>query len=318
MSRLDELRLMTKIARMYYEQGVRQQEITRRLNIHQSRVSRILKRARESNVVRISVAAPPGVYPELEDALESRFQLREAIVVDSEGGEDRIVRDLGTAAAYYLEMTMKPGMVVGISSWSRSLFAMVDALHPGEGAKGGRVVQILGGVGSAGSQFQATTLAQRLANTIGASPVLLQAPAVVGSSQAKAVLTSDSTFKDAARWFSRLDVALVGIGSMRPSGLLASSGNIFSEKELDQARKKGAVGDICFQFIDSGGALVESPLALRVIGISLAELKRSPTVVGIAGGSDKVKAMLAALRGKWISVLITDRGTAEQLLSKAQ
>ncbi len=48
MSRLDEMRLMAKVARMYYDQGIRQQEITERLNIHQSRVSRMLKRAREA------------------------------------------------------------------------------------------------------------------------------------------------------------------------------------------------------------------------------------------------------------------------------
>lgn len=313
MSRLDELRLMAKVARLYYEQGLRQQEITSRLNIHQSRVSRILKKARESNLVRISVTTPAGVYPELENALESRFQLREAVVVDSEGGEDRIVRDLGAAAAYYLEMTIKPGMNVGISSWSRSLFAMVDALHPGDGAKGGRVVQILGGVGNASAPFQAMTLAQRLASAIGASPVLLQAPAVVSSPEAKAILTSDPAFKDAARWFAKLDMSLVGIGSMNPSSILTSSGNIFSGAELEGVKKKGAVGDICFQFIDGEGKLIQSPLSDRVIGISLAELKRAATVVGIAGGSGKIEAILASLRGKWINVLITDRGTAEEL-----
>jgi len=108
MSRLDEIRLVAKVARMYYDQGIRQQEITARLNIHQSRVSRLLKRAREANIVRISVATPPGFFPELEDALESRFQLKEAIVIDSEGEEERVVRDLGAAAAYYVETTIRP------------------------------------------------------------------------------------------------------------------------------------------------------------------------------------------------------------------
>lgn len=317
MSRLDEMRLMAKIARMYYEQGMRQQQITERLNIHQSRVSRVLKRARETKLVRISVAAPSGIFPQLEDALESRFHLSDAIVVDSEGGEDRIVRDLGAAAAFYIETTIKPGIVIGISSWSRSLFAMVDALHPSENGKGGKVVQILGGVGAASAKYQATLLAQRLASLIGASPVLLQAPAVVGSTQAKSVLIKDHAFQEAAKWFTGIDVALVGIGSMRPSALLASSGNIFSDKEVEQVQKKGAVGDICFQFIDRNGRPIESPLAQRVIGIQLAELKRARRVVGIAGGKEKTQAILAALQGRWINVLITDRGTAERLLAFA-
>ena len=176
MSRLDEVRLMTKIARMYYIQSIRQQEITERLGIHQSTVSRLLKKARESNIVRISVAAPTGIFPELEDALQEKFGLHEAVVVDCPSEEVAMVRDLGAATAFFLETTLKPGMIVGISSWSRALFAMVEAMHPGDAARSGKVVQILGGVGSANTLYQATQLAQRLADLVGASPVLLQAP----------------------------------------------------------------------------------------------------------------------------------------------
>jgi Putative sugar-binding domain/Amidohydrolase len=153
-----------------------------------------------------------------------------------------------------------------------------------------------------------------LGGLIGASPVLLQAPGVVGSAEAKAVLVQDPAVKEAARLFAKLDLALVGIGSLDPSPLLASSGNIFSEGERRQLRRSGAVGDICFQFIDEKGKLLKSPLMDRVIGVDLVTLKASPRVVGIAGGLSKVRAILASLRGKWINVLITDRQTAERLV----
>jgi len=81
MARLDELRLISKVARMYYDQGIRQQEITERLNLHQSKVSRLLKRARETNVVRISVTTPAGFYFEMEDELQARFRIEEAWVI---------------------------------------------------------------------------------------------------------------------------------------------------------------------------------------------------------------------------------------------
>lgn len=317
MSRLDEIRLMAKVARMYYDQGIRQQEITERLNIHQSKISRMLKRAREANIVRISVTTPSGFFPELEDALESRFRLKEAIVIDSDGDEERIVRDLGAAAAFYVETTIKPEMILGISSWSRSLFSMVDTLHPSNAGAGGQVVQILGGVGNASKQYQAMLLAQRLAGLIGASPVLLQAPGVVGSPQAKAVLVKDPAVQQASKLFSKLDLALVGIGSLEPSALLANSGNIFSTEERKQLRRAGAVGDICFQFIDEHGRLVESPLMERVIGIDLVTLKSTPRVVGIAGGESKIPPIFASLKAKLLNVLITDRHTAERLISVA-
>ena len=122
MARNDEIRLMTKVARMYYAQSIRQKEITERLNIHQSTVSRLLKKAQKAGIVRISVTVPSGIHADLEEALESRFDLKEAIVVDSvNNNEDQIARDLGAAAAYFLELAIKPGEVIGISSWSAAL-----------------------------------------------------------------------------------------------------------------------------------------------------------------------------------------------------
>jgi len=315
MSRLNELRLMAKVARMYYVQGIRQQGITERLQIHQSTVSRMLKRARQANLVRISVISPPGIFADIEDQLTAQFALQDAVVVDCPAEEEPMVRDLGAATAYFLETSVKPGTTIGISSWSRSLFAMVDALHPGDYCRGGKVVQILGGVGNVGAQYHAMHLAQRLAGLIGASAVLLQAPAVVGSAEARRILARDASVREASALFDHLDLALVGIGSMEPSRLLASSGNVFSAEERADLSRQGAVGDICFRFFDAQGQPIKSPLMQRVIGIEPGPLKKVGRVVGVAGGHRKVQAILAALRGGWIDVLITDRRTAESLLS---
>jgi DNA-binding transcriptional regulator LsrR (DeoR family) len=59
--------------------------------------------------------------------------------------------------------------------------------------------------------------------------------------------------QQASKLFSKLDLALVGIGSLELSSLLASRGNIFSVEERRLLRRSGAVGDICFQFIDKEG-----------------------------------------------------------------
>jgi DNA-binding transcriptional regulator LsrR (DeoR family) len=315
MARVDELRLMAKVARMYYLQGLRQQGITDRLQIHQSTVSRLLKRAREANLVRISVNSPTGTFAEVEDRLIAQFQLKDAVVVDCPAEDAPLVRDLGAAMAFYVETAIKPGAIIGISSWSRSLFAMVDALHPGDYCRGGKVVQILGGVGQVGAEHHAIYLAQRLAALIAATPILLQAPAVVGSAEAQRVLARDPSVRAAAELFEHLDVALVGIGSMEPSRLLSSSGNIFSTAERGELSRQGAVGDICFRYFDAQGEPVKSSLMQRVIGIEPSSLRRARRVVGVAGGRRKVPAILAALRGRWIDVLITDRRAAEALLA---
>jgi DNA-binding transcriptional regulator LsrR (DeoR family) len=191
---------------------------------------------------------------------------------------------------------------------------MVDSMHSSDCARGGKVVQILGGFGIAGTQYQATHLAQRLAERIGATPALLQAPALVGTAEARRVLMRDSSVSAVADMFPKLNLALVGIGGMEPSRILVSSGNTFSAKEREALRQAGAVGDICFRFFDRSGKALRSPLNNRVVGIDLATLEHIDRVVGIAGGPDKRIAIHAALLARRVNVLITDFDTAKSFL----
>jgi DNA-binding transcriptional regulator LsrR (DeoR family) len=316
MARIDELRLMSKVARMYYEQGLRQTEIMNRLSMSQSTISRLLKRAEKAGIVRITVSVPSGVNPDLEEALQDKFGLREAIVVDSMDDDEQIVRDLGPAAAYYVETTLQPTDVVGLSSWSAALLAMVDSMQPNTRSPGAQVVQILGGVGNPGAEVHATNLTRRFANLVGGTATLLPAPGVVGSADARRVLMKDRYVEEALRLIDTVTLALVGIGSIEPSRMLAQSGNVFSPKELQTLSSQGAVGDICLRFFDRNGGPVATPLDSRVIGMDLEQLRRAQRVVGVAGGRRKTVAIRGALLGRLISVLITDRHTAKRLLAE--
>lgn len=317
MAQADKIRLMTKVARMYYSQGIRQTEITERLNVHQSTVSRLLKKAYESGIVRISVTVPSGVHSDLEEALETRFGLREAVVVDSiSNDESQILRDVGSAGASFMELAVRPGQIIGISSWSASLLEMTNAMHPAKTGNATRAVQILGGLGSPAAQTHATHLTQRLAYLIGGNAVLLPVPGVTSSVEARKVLLQENYVRAAMELFDHMDLVLVGIGAVEPSRFLASSGNVFSAQELSQLRKQGAVGDICLQFFDAAGSQVRTELAERVIGMSLSQIRRAKRVVALAGGRRKVEAIRGALEGRWIDVLITDCWTAKAVLDR--
>jgi DNA-binding transcriptional regulator LsrR (DeoR family) len=305
---------MAKVARMYHQQGMIQTEIMDRLNVHQSTISRLLKRAEKEGIVRTIVSVPSGTHPELEDALQSRYGLKDAVVVECVDDEDQILRDLGAASAFYVESTLKPDDVIGISSWSAALLAMVNAMQPSKRVSGTRVVQILGGVGNPGAEIHATNITRRLAALISAEITLLLAPGVVGSADARRILVRDPFVQEALSLFKSVTLALVGIGAVGPSSLLAASGNVFSSQELRKLSTKGAVGDICLRFFDEAGQPVVTPANDRVISIELEELRRVNRVVGIAGGKRKTAAIHGALAGRWINVLITDCATAQRLL----
>jgi DNA-binding transcriptional regulator LsrR (DeoR family) len=310
----DQLRLLTKVARMYHERGLRQPQIAAQLHISQPRVSRLLKQAVEMGIVRTMVVPPGGVYTDLEDAIEQRYGIDDVVIVDAAGDSDEdVIPALGAAAAVYLETTLTGGDRVGISSWSATLLATVEAMRPRPVRVADDVVQIIGGVGNAEAQVQATRITVRLAELTGATPVFLPAPGLVGSPSARDALAADDLIAGVMAAWSGLTMALVGVGSLEPSPLLRDSGNAIAEAEQASLRRLRAVGDICLRFFDEWGNHVTSPLDERVLGIPEAQLRDIPRRVAVAGGRRKFAAIRAALRGGWFNVLITDLATAQRL-----
>lgn len=316
MGRSDELRLITRVARMYYLDNQTQSIIARQLSLSQASVSRLLKRARDEQIVHVSVDVPRGTYPDLEDRLRERYDIDEAIVADCmEDREEQILSSIGDAAAHFLESTMRDGEVIGISSWSQTLLRMVDKIHPMKRVAAKKVVQTLGGMGNPSVEMHATQLTMRLSRLTQAEPILLPAPGVAASTASRLVLVSDPFVRSAMDEFRNITLALLGIGAVQPSEVLARSGNVFTREELDALTRMGAVGDISLRFFNIVGEPVAAPLDERVIGMSLDEIKKIPRVVALAGGERKTAAIRGALLGRFIDVLITDRFTAQKLLA---
>jgi DNA-binding transcriptional regulator LsrR (DeoR family) len=314
MQRFPDLRFITKAARLYYEERLTQTEIAGKLGISQVAVSRLLRRAEEYGIVRTTVISPPGAFAELEGLLEERFGLSQVVIAEAaRDAEEAVLNAIGSAAAQLLETTLKSGEVIGISSWSASLLSMVDQMHPVRKIQNCTVVQMLGGIGSPSAEKHANHLATRLARLVHGDARFLPAPGVVGSAGAAKILSQDPYVRETLEFFDRITLALVGIGSLEPSALVASSGNSFSAEELEIIQHNGAVGDICLRFYDANGREVKEPFGNRVIGIDLERLRRIRTTVGIAGGKRKFPAILAGLRGKWINTLVTDQYTADRL-----
>jgi DNA-binding transcriptional regulator LsrR (DeoR family) len=314
MGRVNELRLIARVAQMYHVEKRRQAEIADILRLSQATVSRMLKRAEEEDIVRTTVIPPPGTFADLETALRDRYGLTEAIVADcTEDRDGAIMARIGEAAAHFLEVTLMQGEVIGVSSWSQTILRMVDNIHPLKGAKARYVVQTLGGMGDPSVQTHATQLTTRLARLTGAEPRLLPVQGVASSREARLVMLADPFVRETMDLFSRISLAIIGIGAVEPSELLARSGNIFSPQELARLQEDGVAGEISLRFFDAEGRLVKTPLDDRVIGLSLEELGKADRVMALAGGQSKTAAIAGALKLGVIDVLVTDKFTAERL-----
>lgn len=275
------------------------------------KVARLLDDARAAGIVRIHVDMPTTVDQELGDQLASAFGLRRALVARSEpeflASTDAMVASL---AADYLMSTVSPLDVVGIS-WGASVARVIDEIDTLPAID---IVQLVGGVRSAGLDTNGTELVRRMSNVSGGTAFPLLAPLLVDSPSTATALRGDAAVSQALGQIDRVTVALVGIGSWDPprSSLIAE----LSSSDQDSLLAAGAVADICAVVIGSDGQPVESTISQRTLSISLAELSSIPTVVAVASGSDKIAAVGAILRSGLVDVFVTDSLLAAELLPK--
>lgn len=313
----DQLRLLTKIAVLYHEEGLAQSDISGRLNLSQARVSRCLKLAADLGIVRTSVVQPPGIYVGLEKALEEKYSLQEVVVADMVDDSSLGMR-LGSCAATYLETTIEVDDVVGISSWSTTLLQTVEAMRSRPRKVLSEVIQMIGGVGSPQAQIQATRLVSHLAELTSAKPFYMAAPGLVANHEIRQAFLADPAVASTAEAWGRVNTSLVGIGTFPASPLWQASGNALTGREEKALLDSGAVGEICLRYFDIDGAPMNSAIEERMISISSEAMLRIPRRIGVAGGMRKLAAIRGAINGGWVNVLITDSDVARQLLEPPQ
>jgi DNA-binding transcriptional regulator LsrR (DeoR family) len=315
---IDLRRLLVKIARLYYEEDLTQAEISIRLRMSRQKVQRILGQSREKGIVKFSIAPITGIFADLEKALEARFGLTEALVVEAADYDSQyaIAKEVGATAAEYLVRISRPGDKI-LMSWGNSLLGMVNALTstPRFDGSGMSVIQGLGGLGDLNHEIHATQLVRRAAGALSAEAVLLPAPAIAASPAARDAFYKDPYVEQVLNRGRAADLAFVGIGSCRAESIAVPEfRRVMTSATLRDLMQRGAVGSINLRYFDAYGKKVPSELDKAVIGLTLEELKKIPHVVGVAGGSAKLKPIRAALEAKLINVLVTDHITARELL----
>jgi DNA-binding transcriptional regulator LsrR (DeoR family) len=174
---------------------------------------------------------------------------------------------------------------------------------------------MMGGLAAVEDSLDTTGLAREVGRVLGGRTVRLLAPALIDSSSVRRRVQSTREVQQAMDFLARLDVAVVGIGAVSPHVPLVERG-YFSAEAMAKYRAQGARGEMLLQFFDGAGRPL-LPLNRRVVGMALQDLGRVPLVVaGVSGPPDKSEAVLAALRGHLMHVLITDFETARRILER--
>ncbi len=314
---IEQLRQMTRAARLHLIEGARQTEIAEKMGISQAGVSRLLRMAEEQGIIRSIVVPPEGLYPDLEEGLVSAYGLDAAYVVDVDPAEDGVSQILGAAAARCLNGEFDGGPVLGFTSWSTTLREMARLIEPRVKSQIRCVVETLGDLGSPMMQHEADVATLQMAQAFRAEAVFLRAPGVMGSAALRDAALADVHIQKALNLLNEVDIVFVGLGPADFHGPLEENDNFFTAEQLAEVRKLGAVGQLHQRFIDRDGKPVKTPLDDLVIGISLGQLRDAGRRIAVAGGASKHEALAAALAGEWIDVLVTDVDSANMLLARA-
>ena len=307
---------LVEAARLYYVDGRSQQEVARELGTSRPNVSRMLAAAVAQGIVEIRINDPAGRDRELEDALKTRFGLRDARVAQRADRAARPIADrVGSLSALYLQQSLREEMTVALS-WGRALQAMV--WNTAADHESAHLVQLVGGLSSVTNEISGQELVRELAGRLGADYRYLHAPAVLTTAEACAALLAEQSIAQALDRARRADMAFVGIGT--PSA--GSSAAILAALDLTPEDEKAfwaaaPVGDIAARYFDARGRAIRGAVHDRVLAVSLDDLSDIPTVAGIAWGRVKVPGVLGGLRGHLLDVLICDDTLARGLLADA-
>lgn len=299
---------------LYYAESRTQAEVASALGVSRASVANYLAEARRRGLVSISVAPDLLEQIRLSASVSNKFSLDGVFIaphdVDVENNPQALRHRLGIAGAQTLATRLTKDTLLGVA-WGRTMVEVAGAL-PMKDLRDMRVVQVSGSsLGDEASSPEACTLL--IAGRLGAKCHNFHAPAVVTTRELRDALLAEPTL---VRHFERLtacSIVVFGVGELTPESRWADGDNLI-RPSAEEYINNGGAGVLIGRFIDGNGRELEGPLSGRQIGMELDILRKVPTRLCIAGGAEKLPAIRATLAGGYVTHLVTDMKTAQDLV----
>ncbi len=302
------LLLTATVARRYYLEGASKSDIAGELGLSRFKVARLLERARATGLVRIELDSQGEIDLDRSVRLQAALGLRHCVVLQAAEDDDELLRrSLGRAAADLVVEVVEPGDVLGLS-WARSLLAMRGAL--GQIARCD-VVQLTGAL-SLPQQESPVELVRDVARQSHGTGHFYYAPMILPDAATAQVLRTQPDIARALRRFPDVTKAVVGIGAWAPG--LSTVADALTDEERRAVHDQGVRAELSGVQVDEAGAPVRTSLTDRLIGIGAEQLRAVPEVVAIAYGPRKAAAVRAAVRGGFVTSVVTHTAMADELL----
>ncbi len=257
---MEEVQTPVRVAWLYHREGLTQAEIASRLGLTRLRVNRLLAEARDSGLVRISIASPLASCVALERQLEKRFGLREALVVPTPADVDQTPGEIGRATAALLSRRVEadPTGVLGVG-WGSTLRQTIRHLTPGRHQEL-TIAAMMGGL-TYGIEINTFEIATGFASAWQAQCHYLAAPIYAGTPASRDTILAQDVFQSAFVRLRDTRLAVLSAGDLSLRSLLIRYGLPRDVSAAELARA-GAVGDL----LDSSSMRGDSLWTMRLTG----------------------------------------------------
>lgn len=294
--------LLTIVAWMYYVEGQTQEDIAGELGLSRVKVSRLLSEARKAGIVQIRITRSLPEHYALKKSLQKKYSLK--VVAVAEGRQS--LGQLGVEFFFRLVEEHNPRRI-GLG-WSTTVSTMARYMTRDVAPKCPKCfVHDL--AGSYIGQKNPYSISWLVAEAMEAYYVPLPVPVLVENVQ----ILKEPTIEKALEGASAVDIALVGIGCVGNQSMLLKTG-LVSPDTMEDLQARNALGEVLMRFFDKNGYPVKTPLDERIVAIHWEAIRKIPLFIVMAAGEEKIPLLQAALKGGWLSGLITDAYTAKRLL----
>ena len=307
-----------RIARYYYADGLSQDQIAGKEAVSRSQISRLIDRARELGMVKITLVPPSSLrVEELARELAEVLSLRSATVVPvrNNASDKEISLAIATRAADCLPSMLEDFDSVGLG-WGYTVYKTAELLPRGLGM-GGKpfFVPLIGTSGDDNPNLQINTIIDRFGAAFRTKGLFVNIPCVRESGALFSRIEEQRIAILKERW-GELDAVVIGLGAS-PS----ESPNLIDELPAEykaELMRSSACGDILAHFFDVAGALFEAEHSYQLLAFDIARLCSLKRSICLAGGRAKGLGIAVAARAGFFSDLVTDECTAIDVLEIAR
>jgi DNA-binding transcriptional regulator LsrR (DeoR family) len=305
------LDLAARAAWLYYIKGRTQDEIATALNVSRPNAQRLVALAISESLIKFRLDHPLLRSMELAERLSKTFGLKTCEVAPTEAGQGHSLVGVAMLAAQTLEtcLTPKEPRVVALGT-GRTMLETVRQM-PLMTRPDHRIVSVVGNISRDG-KASPYDVAMRLSDRVGAQCYPLPLPVITDTRAECEFLRAQRGYQAVSALFDKADLVMVGMGSLGPDAQILVDGFV-DAREIEMLRRDGGVGEVVSRCLTIEGAEVENEVTVRLTALRMRADPACPVIL-VAAGREKVIPIVAALRGRFATGLLTDEETAAALL----